>query len=113
MKRRELMIKLGLAAVTIPTLGETSETKQGSGEMVPGADVETDLLFVQNSLSISLTNDVLRLKDVSASTLYFPGRPERLVGHWETADFDSNWGTGGEQTFNADPHYSSIHLAIP
>ena len=71
--------------------------------MVPGSDAETELLFVQNAKSVSLADGVLKLMGIGASTLYFSDRPERLVGHWETADFVSNWDTGGDDSFAADP----------
>ena len=71
--------------------------------MVPGSDAETELLFAQNPKSVSLADGVLKLMAIGAFTLYFSDRPERLVGHWETADFVSNWDTGGDDSFAADP----------
>ena len=110
MKRRDLMIGVGLAASAIPLLGRASEDKKNEGEMVPGSDAETELLFVQNAKSVSLADGVLKLTGIGASTLYFSDRPERLVGHWETADFVSNWDTGGDDSFAADPPNAALSI---
>ena len=55
MKRRDLIIGVGLAASAMPLLGRASEDNKGEGEMVPGSDAETELLFVQNATSASLS----------------------------------------------------------
>lgn len=106
MKRRELMIAMGLAS--LPLAGRAAESEPRSGDMVPGSDAETELLFVQNAHSFTLAEDVLRLVGVSPSTLYFSDRPEHLVGHWETADFIANWETGGGQSFASEPPNAAL-----
>jgi hypothetical protein len=60
MKRRDLMIGVGLAASAMPLLGRASEGEVDEGSMVPGSDAETELLFVQSAKSVSLKDGVLK-----------------------------------------------------
>jgi hypothetical protein len=108
MKRRDLLLAMGLATTALPLTGNAETTSDNDDEMVPGADAETELLFVQNADAFELGDGVLRLKNVSASTLYFSDRPEHLVGHWYTRDFLKNWSTGGDQSFAAIPPNAAL-----
>jgi hypothetical protein len=106
MKRRDMLIALGLASTALPLSARAADSPEK--EMVPGSDAETELLFVQNANGFELVDGVLRLVDVGASTLYFSDRPEHLVGHWYTRDFLKNWGTGGDQSFAAVPPNAAL-----
>jgi hypothetical protein len=108
MKRRELMIAMGLASAALPLASNAATEDEASGEMVPGSDAETELLFVQSAGAFKLSDGVLRLIDVSESTLYFSDRPEHLIGHWQTGDFLSNWSTGDDQSFAAIPPNAAL-----
>ena len=107
MKRRDLMVGMGLAAAAAPLLSQASESDNA---MVPSADDETELLFVQNARAASLSGGLLKLVGVSNSTVYFSDRPEHLVGHWQTEDFVGNWGTGGENSFAASPPNAALSI---
>ncbi|MEH6588920.1 MAG: hypothetical protein V7746_01620 [Halioglobus sp.] len=107
MKRRDLMLGMGLAAAAAPLLGQTSENNDA---MVPGADDETELLFVQNARAASLADGLLKLTGISDSTIYFSDRPEHLVGHWQTEDFVGNWGTGDDNSFAASPPNAELSI---
>lgn len=108
MKRRELMIAMGLISAVLPLASRAATEDEPSGEMVPGSDAETELLFVQSAGAFKLFDGVLRLIEVSGSTLYFSDRPEHLVGHWQTGDFLNNWNTGGDQSFAATPPNAAL-----
>ncbi len=107
MKRRDLMVGMGLAVAGAPLLSRASENDD---VMVAGADDETELLFVQNARAASLSGGLLKLMGVSDSTVYFSDRPEHLVGHWQTADFVANWGTGGDDSFAASPPNAALSI---
>ena len=63
---------------------------------------EIEAMFVQTAPSTSTDGGVLTLHDVTASTLYFSDRPERVVGHLSSTDFVGLWGEG-ENSFAEDP----------
>lgn len=66
------------------------------------AEEEAELLFVQNSGGVTLANGKLTLERTSANTLYFFGRPERIVGRVTTQEFVDHWASG-DDSFKKDP----------
>ena len=92
MKRRELLVGLGLASMagTLYTrVAQASESKDASEHIV-------NMLFVQSAHGAELSDGKLRLKNVNPATIFFSDRPERITGHEPTEDFVSNWGEGDD-----------------
>ena len=65
-----------------------------------GDDIE--YMFAQTSGGISIADGRITLNNVSAATLFFSDRPERLTGHVTTDEFVDSWGAG-DNSFAADP----------
>ena len=59
-------------------------------------------LFVQSAHGAETSGDRLILRGVTPSTIYFSDRPQRVVGHLETAEFVGFWDEG-EDSFKEDP----------
>jgi len=70
---------------------------------------QVEYLFVQAADSATLENGVLRLGDVSPSTIYFSDRPDRVAGHLTTDEFVSNWGEG-EDNFASNPPNATLSI---
>jgi hypothetical protein len=64
------------------------------------ADAES--MFVQTASGFTSDGSTVTLQGVTASTLYFSDRPERVVGHMATGDFVDLWGEG-DNSFATDP----------
>ena len=54
-------------------------------------------MFVQTAQGITRMDGTLTLNGVTASTLYFSDRPQRVVGYIATTDFVDLWGEGRQQ----------------
>ena len=105
MKRRELLLGMGLAAVAAPLSmrsAQASESKDASENIV-------NMLFVQSAHGAELSDGKLRLKNVSPSTIFFSDRPERITGHEPTEDFVSNWGEG-DDSFKTNPPNATLSI---
>lgn len=63
---------------------------------------EQESMFVQTASGFTSDGATVTLQGVTASTLYFSDRPERVVGHMSTRDFVDLWDEG-ENSFAADP----------
>jgi hypothetical protein len=63
---------------------------------------DQEAMFVQTASGLTSTDGRVTLTGVTASTLYFSDRPERVVGHMTTGDFVDLWGEG-DNSFEADP----------
>jgi hypothetical protein len=59
-------------------------------------------MFVQTAPRFTSDGTTVTLHDVTAATIYFSDRPQRVVGHMTTADFVDLWGVG-ENSFATDP----------
>jgi len=59
-------------------------------------------MFVQTAGGITSDGATITLRDVTASTLYFSDRPQRVVGHMTTTDFVDLWDEG-DNSFATDP----------
>ena len=64
------------------------------------ADVE--YMFAQTAEGLVLDDKRVTLTGVSAATLFFSDRPERLTGHITTSEFLSGWGVG-DDSFAENP----------
>ena len=69
-------------------------------------------MFVQAAEGIASDGSTLTLRGVTASTLYFSDRPQRVVGHMTTADFVDLWGVG-ENSFETDPPNAVLAFVEP
>jgi hypothetical protein len=61
-----------------------------------------EYMFAQTSAGISIGDGRITLNNVSAATLFFSDRPDRLTGHVTTDEFVGSWGAG-DNSFAADP----------
>lgn len=88
--RRQAILAAG-ATVAMPSMAVASTEQE-----------EAELLFVQNSRTVSLANGQLKLVGASGNTLYFSDRPERIVGRVTTQEFVDHWAPG-DDSFKKDP----------
>lgn len=105
MKRRELLLGMGIATVLTPLYAraaKAADCKDGSEHMV-------NLLFVQSAHGAELSNGKLRLKAVNPATLLFSDRPDRVAGHEPTEDFVDNWDKG-DDSFESDPPNATLSI---
>lgn len=69
-------------------------------------------MFVQTAQGITRMDGTLTLNGVTASTLYFSDRPQRVVGHMATTDFVDLWGEG-DNSFESDPPNAVLSFLDP
>ncbi len=69
-------------------------------------------MFVQTAGAVTSDGKTLTLHDVTASTLYFSDRPQRVVGHMATTDFVDLWDEG-ENSFEEDPPNAVLAFLEP
>jgi len=118
MKRGQLLIVCGAVAVAaVALLGcggapQTETVVVTEEKAAPAADDQKiEYLFVQCADSATLEDGLLRLGDVSPTTIYFSDRPERVAGHLTTDEFIGNWGEG-ENSFAANPPNATLSIAV-
>ena len=75
---------------------------EGTKEQIEQELDEIEAMFVQSAPEASVTEGVLTLHDVSASTLFFSDRPKRVVGHVSSPMFVDMWDEG-QNSFAEDP----------
>ena len=68
-----------------------------------------ELLYVQNYKDVRIDKDVLTLKQIGATTIYFSDRPKRIAGHMSTEDFVAEWDKG-KNSFAANPPNANISI---
>lgn len=73
-----------------------------------GSEV-VELLYVQNSHDVHIEKNVLTLKRISATTIYFSDRPKRMAGHMSTEGFVAEW-EKGENSFATNPPNATISI---
>ncbi len=73
---------------------------------------DIEALFVQTAASMTSDGEVLTLKGLSPSTLYFADRPQREVGHMSSRQFVVNWGEG-DNSFAQNPPNAVLSFAEP
>jgi hypothetical protein len=100
MKRRELLIGLGLTPLVLRQLACTAQDDGVAAEADSGDEV--DYLFVHSADGAVLKDGELRLEGINPTTLYFSDRPERIVGHMSNEEFVRMW-TIGEDSFESNP----------
>lgn len=66
------------------------------------ADVE--YMFAQTSSGLDIDAGRITLRGVSATTLFFSDRPERLTGHVPTDEFLTSWGVGDDNFAENPPN---------
>jgi hypothetical protein len=69
-------------------------------------------MFVQTAGAVTSDGTTMVLHGVTASTLYFSDRPQRVVGHMKTTDFVELWGEG-ENSFEEDPPNAVLAFLEP
>ena len=69
-------------------------------------------MFVQTAEGIESDGQLLTLRGITPSTLYFSDRPKRVVGHMSTADFVDLWAIG-DNSFEADPPNAVLAFLAP
>jgi hypothetical protein len=81
-----------------------TDHRNGELEFSTAADSDdVEYMFAQTAAGLSINLDGrITLEGVSASTLYFSDRPDRLTGHIPTDEFVSGWGEGPDN-FAEDP----------
>jgi len=104
MNRRQLLLGLGIAPVLSNLM-----MRSVSAEEKPATKEEVNLLFVQSAHGVTLADGVLRLSNISPSTLFFSDRPDRVTGHEVTEDFVANWGVG-DDSFKATPPNATLSV---
>ncbi len=70
---------------------------------------KVELLYVQNSHDVLVEKHRLTLKKISATTIYFSDRPQRVAGHMTTTAFVAEWGRG-ENSFAANPPNANLSI---
>lgn len=100
MKRRNMLIATGGLAVAAASGVRATASED---------DDLVSFLFVQTAPSVRLSGGKLTLSGISASTLYFSDRPERIAGHVTTAEFVDHWASGSD-SFKADPPNGVLSL---
>ncbi len=115
MRRRDLLIALGLSPAAGATLVRTCLGMQDEGgeqdesQDKEGAEKMVELLFVQTAHEASLGDGKLTLSGITPATLFFSDRPERIVGHIPTVRFVESWGLGHD-CFAGDPPNAALSL---
>lgn len=103
---------VALTALTSCTVSQTAAT-QGTSPITwttsgkPSGKM--DVLYVQNSRSVSLSNGKLVLRGVNSKTICFTDRPARLAGHLLTKDFIPLW-SEGKDSFLKDPPNATLSI---
>jgi hypothetical protein len=105
MARRHFLLGAALLAVAVPRIGLAQE---GQPSQEPPAKKPV-FIFLQSAKSVTYDNGKLTLKGVSATTIYFADRPERVTGHMSTRAFIPFW-KEGKETFLADPPHATLSV---
>ena len=113
MQRRRLLFGLGISALMTPLLvkcGNPAKRAGGDGAGDSTDEQEASFLFVHSAGETSLSDGVLRMGGIGASTIYFSDRPERIAGQLPTDEFVANWGHGGKDSFESDPPNATLSI---
>jgi hypothetical protein len=120
MKRKQILIALGIITIAMPPmLGCGAAPQDQAPEVVEVAEVqvpetkEVDYLFVQSATSGSIADGVLTMGGISDGTICFSDRPERLAGHLTTEEFVAGWGLGDDSFAGNNPNATLSILTGP
>ena len=106
----------GMLAVSIAVPCVALAQAPAAAPAAPAAPAQkVQLLFVQNSAGVSIDAEkgVLRLKNVSPSTLFFTDRPVRIAGHYHTREeFLKLWNEGPD-SFAKNPPNATLSTVEP
>lgn len=103
----------GLLAVSIAL--PPAAFAQAPAAAPAAAPQKVQLLFVQNSTGVSIdaAKGLLRLRNVSPSTLFFTDRPVRMAGHYHTQqEFLKLWSEGPD-SFAKNPPNATLSTVEP
>jgi hypothetical protein len=77
----------------------------------PAVKQRVELLLVQNSRGVAIDTDknILTLKGISPTTLFFSDRPVRIAGHFNQKDYLKFWADGGD-SFRLDPPNATLSV---
>jgi hypothetical protein len=98
-------VVIGCGAAPQPEAPVATETAEAAADQ----EHQIEFLFVHSAESATLADGVLRLGDVSPSTVYFSDRPDRVAGHLTTEEFVGNWGEG-EDSFASNPPNATLSI---
>lgn len=104
--RRRLIAFAALAAMAAPLiLGQPSAIAKEHGQEKP------QFMFVQTADDLKADGKTLRLVNVSAQTLYFADRPERIAGHVPMKGYLEEWtAAAGPNNFAKDPPNATLSV---
>ena len=88
-----------------------SDKLQVDTKMIDQLEAEQSM-FVQTAVGVTSDGTTLTLNGVTASTLYFSDRPQRVVGHMATSDFVELWAEG-DNSFQEDPPNAVLAFLEP
>ena len=104
-------IMLAAAGGLAASAGDSGQVlaQAGSGEAAPAE--KADFLFVQTArrMTYDRASRIMTLHDVSAVTVMFSDRPERIAGNMRTAAFVPFW-SRGRDSFLADPPNADVSI---
>ena len=80
----------------------TKNDSNTTSDAATTADSGVEFLLVQNADGVTLSDGLLRLKGIAATTLYFSDRPDRIVGRVTTQEYVDHWAVG-DNNFSSDP----------
>ncbi len=113
--RRSLLLGGVLLTLSVPGIGRTQEVQAPAEAQVPAAvpaerpAKKPVFIFVQSAKAVTFENGRLTLRGVSATTVFFADRPERVTGHMSTRAFVPFW-QDGKDTFLADAPHATLSL---
>jgi len=88
-----------------------SDKLQVDTKMIDELEAEQSM-FVQTAQGVTSDGATLTLNGITASTLYFSDRPQRVVGHMATSDFVELWAEG-DNSFKEDPPNAVLAFLEP
>ena len=103
MKRRDMIISLGLTPLLPPLLGSSAMAATKATEQ------KIEFLFVQSADAVVLKDSILKLTGIYPATIFFSDRPERIVGHEPTDDFVAQWDVG-DNNFAQNPPNAALSI---
>ena len=107
-----LIIAVAVVVAAAILLGTKLSKQCPSSEIV---SAEPTFLYVQTAHSGTLSAQqadgrrILKLNNVSPTTVYFSDRPSRITGHESTAEFIAEWNSG-EDSFEVNPPNAALDV---